>query len=1104
MHYLKIKYILLSLLLLSCFHVRAQVVDSVKKSAVPMKKKSDPTSKVKNQLKKAADSLKKANDSARRVNDAVKAAQLKSAKAIKDFSKAKGTITDAATGKALNGMTVAVPGFSSTFTDEKGRFLIAVPDYNVTLVISGPGYQQKDVALKSRQEISASLYEESFNSIYDQAALLTGLVQLNKTTSAVSTVNTNGGWELNQETPESYLQGRIAGLNVLRRSGTPGAGADLFLRGFTAINSRNQPLIVVDGVVYDNTSYGNSIIGGHVDNPLQHIDIKDIDKITLIKDATASVYGARSANGVLVINTSHAKELTTKIDFSVYTGLNLVPKAIPLMQAADQRIYLSELLKSGGYTDAQIAALPYMNDSGSNPLYYNYHNNTDWQKQVFKQSLNQNYYLKVTGGDDIAKYSLSMGYTSNTGITRQTDQQRYNTRFNADFNLSKKLVANANLAFTYSEQKIFDQGLSAKTNPIYIALVKSPLVAPNLYNNAGIASPLLAEADTFKVSNPVSLINTAQLRNKNYRFSGAINFKYEFSSDFSLSTLIGVNYDKVRENVFIPRKGTVPDTLFNAVAQNRLGSQVKRLYSIYNDTHFNYTKSFNHIHQLSASLGFRFNNMQTEQDYALGYNSPTDQFISVGTGLNALRTLGGDIGNWRWLNNYLTTSYSFQDKYFVSANLAIDGSSRFGKEVKDGIKLGGVPFAVLPSLSAGWLISSENFMKNTDFVELLKLRVSFGLTANDDIGNYNARQYYVSQNLVGMQGLVRGNLANPELQWEQVRKTNIGIDAAFLKERLSFSLDLYNHQTSKMLIYEPVNTFSGFSFAVTNSGGMRSNGIDLAINGRLINTPVWKWDMGINLGTYRTKITQLPVQSIYNSYAGGVYLTQLGQQANLFYGYKTAGVFESNAAATASGLSMTTAAGAVRNFTGGDVRFVDTNGDKIINDDDRVVIGNPNPDLFGSFSNRVSWKRWSADAQLSFSLGNELYNYTRRQLESLSATDNQTLAVNNRWKADGQVTTIPKASLGDPMGNARFSDRWIENGSYLRLRSLSVSYELPVKNKFIKYARVYVTGNNLLTFTKYLGYDPEFSASGSIYTQGVDTSLEPQFRSVQIGARIGL
>lgn len=1018
--------------------------------------------------------------------------------------KATGRIKDALTGKPLTGITVAVPGFSSSFTDDKGHFSVRVPDYKVTLVISGPGYQQKDVALKSRKEITALLFEDAFKSFYDEVISLNGPVQLNKVNGAISSLNTEGNWTLNNETADSYLQGRVPGLNVIRRSGTSGMGADLFLRGFNSLNTSNQPLIVVDGMVYDTKAYGNSIIAGHVNNPLQLIDPKDIDNITIIKDAAAAIYGARSANGVIVITTSHAKELTTKIDFSVYGGVNFTPKNIPVMEAADYRIYLSELLKSGGYTGNQIAALPYMNDNPSSPGYYDYHNNTNWQNQVFKRSFNQNYYLKVTGGDDIAKYSLSMGLTNNKGITRETNQQRYNTRFNADFNLAKKLTASANLAFSYSEQKLYDQGIAPKTNPLYIALVKSPLLAANIFDGNGVLSPLYAEADTFAVSNPVSLIDNALLKSRVYRFSGSMNFKYDISKQMALSTLIGINYDKNRESVFIPRKGTVNDTLVNDIAKNRLANQVQRLYTVYNDTRLNYTKTFNQDHKLAASLGFRFSSSDAEQDFAKGYNSPTDQFISVGTGLNALRSLGGDIGSWRWLNNYLTTDYSYLDKYFISANLSLDGSSRYGSEVKQGLKLGGVPFAFLPSVAAGWLISSEDFMKDVNTIDLLKLRASFGLTANDDIGNYAHRQYYVSQNLLGMQGLVRGNIANPELQWEAVRKANLGLDIALFNERLSFSLDVYNHKTSKMLIFEPIESVSGFAFATSNSGTMRTNGLDFGINARIVNHGVWKWDTGVTFGTYQTKITALPQNAIFNSYADATYISQVGKAANLFYGYQTNGIFSTNAEAAASGLTVKTSNGVIRNFTGGDVHFVDINGDKVIDEKDRVVIGNPNPDFFGSFNNRLAWKRWSLDAQLTFSVGNDLYNYTRRNIESVSTTANQTLAVNNRWKADGQVTDVPKASLGDPMGNARFSDRWIEDGSYLRLRTITATYNLPMKDKFLKYAKVYLTANNLFTMTKYLGYDPEFSATSSIYSQGVDTTLEPQFRSVQLGVRIGL
>ncbi|QIL38260.1 hypothetical protein G7074_02570 [Pedobacter sp. HDW13] len=285
---------------------------------------------------------------------------------------------------------------------------------------------------------------------------------------------------------------------------------------------------------------------------------------------------------------------------------------------------------------------------------------------------------------------------------------------------------------------------------------------------------------------------------------------------------------------------------------------------------------------------------------------------------------------------------------------------------------------------------------------------------------------------------------------------------------------------------------------------MQTSGLDFGLNTRILNK-TFKWDLGLNLGLYRNKIQSLPGgNDIVTSYANGSYITRVGQAANLFYGQRTNGVYATDAEAAAAGLSIVNSAGATVPFKGGDMRFIDTNGDKIINNADRVVIGNPNPDLFGSFNNTLGYKNWTLDVLVSFVLGNDIYNYTRAMLESGSTYYNQSDIMRNRWRGEGQVTNVPKASYGDPMGNTRFSDRWIEDGSYLRLRSVNLTYNVPLKTKAIKYAKIYATGNNLFTLTNYLGYDPEFSATGSIFTQGVDTTLEPQFRSVQLGVRIGL
>ncbi|MDQ6609281.1 MAG: SusC/RagA family TonB-linked outer membrane protein, partial [Bacteroidota bacterium] len=294
------------------------------------------------------------------------------------------------------------------------------------------------------------------------------------------------------------------------------------------------------------------------------------------------------------------------------------------------------------------------------------------------------------------------------------------------------------------------------------------------------------------------------------------------------------------------------------------------------------------------------------------------------------------------------------------------------------------------------------------------------------------------------------------------------------------------------------------TYALTNSGSMKTTGAEASVTGRIINKSSIKWDLGFTIAHYKSTIISLPNSSIMTNYAGGTILTSVGNGPNLFYGFKAVGVYGSDAEATAAGLGVLQANGSILPFKGGDLRFEDLNGDKIIDDKDRKIIGDPNPDFFGSITNRVEWKRFALETLFTFSQGNDVYNYTRRQLESELNYNNQTLAVLNRWRNNGQVTNIPRASFGDPTGNSRFSDRWIEDGSYLRLRTVSLSYNLPFRAGFLRYSVLYVTGNNLFTLTNYLGFDPEFSATPNVLGQGVDITSQPQFRSIQAGLRIGL
>ena len=1031
------------------------------------------------------------------------AQQDSTANEVRKGPKVKGIVKDASTGEAIVGVNISVPGYSAAITDDEGRFTITVPDLSAVLALKGEGYQNKEYPVKKGEELEILLYEAGYSSFYNTVTLPSGTRSQYGVPYAVRSVDVERSqWESAGESAGSFMQGRVAGLNAVRRSGTPNSGVNLNIRGYNSLYASNQPLIVVDGMIYDDADYGLELIKNSITSPLTNIELRDIEDITVLKDGS-SLYGTKGSNGVVMITTTRPKDFTTKIDAAVYGGFNQHPETMPVMNAGDYRTYLTQMMASRGISQDVLASQPYLNDDPQYLAYYRYHNDINWQKEVFQNSYNQNYYLKVTGGDNIARYGLSLGYLSNDGITQNTGLNKYSTRLNALLNLTPKLTAHANLSFIYNERETRDQGLYSKTSPIFLSLIKSPFLSINEVDDAGKVSPNLADVDEFDIGNPAALINKAIGANRNYRFFGNVNLGYEFNPSLRLASTLGLTYDKVRENFFIPNKGVANDTLSTDIALNRSGSEIQRLFSIYNDTYLNFNKRYSHRHSLNTSVGVRTQSNKTESDIGLGYNAATDDFVSVGAGTRALRQVGGLIGDWNWVNLYFSGDYGYLNRYFLSINMALDGSSRFGKNASDGISIGDNKFAFMPSAAAAWIISSEPFMSNSNAFDFMKLRASYGLSGNDDIGNYTARTYYVSQNLLGMQGLVRGNIGNPALQWETVRKANAGLDFAVLKERLRASVDVFANQTKNMIIYEPVNNASGFHYALSNSGGMKTRGFELGVNGRVLNHTV-KLDLGLNLAKYKNEITELPMSEIITEFGGASFITKKGQAANLFYGLKAEGVFASEAEASASGLRKRMPNASLVPFTAGDMIFKDLNNDKIIDDADRMVIGNPNPDWLGTFTADISYKRFTLNTLFNFSLGNDIYNGMRARLESMSGYENQTKAVKNRWRAEGQQTAMPKAVWGDPMGNAAFSDRWIEDGSYLRLRTLALTYNLPITPKQIKYARIYATANNLFTVTNYLGYDPEFSASPSIFGSGVDMGLEPQFTSFQLGFRLGL
>jgi TonB-linked SusC/RagA family outer membrane protein len=1015
----------------------------------------------------------------------------------------KGTVVDAETGLPMPGAQVSVEGFSTAITKDNGGFSVKVPNNSITLVASIRGYQSKLVAVKGRDSMVIQLYPEGYASVYSAAYLPSGdKVPSSQVSSTVSSLDTRDTWKLPSESPENFMQGKVKGLTMTMRSGVPGIGSNMYLRGFNSLNVSNQPTIILDGVLYDNNSYGTSLINNNVINPLSYIDSRDIENITVVKDAT-SMYGAKASNGVILIRTKRAEDLSTRIDFVAYNGLNTRPSEIPVMGSYDYRQYLNQVLSSSGYTANQIQSMAFMNDDITSTDYYRYHNNTDWQDKIFTNSYSSSYYMRITGGDQIAKYFLSIGTMKNNGDVINTSFQRYTVRFNSDIFLSQKILVSPSIMFSYENNNLMDDGYATSSNPVYMSLVKAPFLTTNVMEGSSTSYKYEGE-DILNEGNPYAIAQKFRGLEKNYRFAGSVNIAWKISNNISFNSVTGLGFDKVRESLFVPHLGTAADSTATAVILNRLGHRVQRLFSVYTDNKLVFAKTFDHVHNVNISLGMRYNTNQSTDNYGLGYNSETsDNYHQVNSGTTSLRQSGGELGEWNSISYTASADYNYLKKYLFSVNTAIDGSSRFGKEAKGGVKLFNHKFGVFPSASAAWIVSSEDFMKSADWLELLKLRASYGLNGNDNVGNYLSQQYYVPVSFLGQYGLMRGNLPNPELTWETTRKANGGLDLSFLHERLSLSLDYFYNTTENMLAYTPLSVETGFETALINDGTMRNTGYEIGVNGRILNGKL-KWDAGFTISKYKNKVVSLSKDETVTDYNGASILTKVGSPVGLFYGYKTNGVYASSVEAANSGMSIKLDNGTLVAVGAGDMRFVDVNGDKIIDSNDKQVIGNPNPDFTGMFTNKFSWKRVTLEADVLFSHGGKVFNFLRSKLEAESSVDNQSQAIVNRWQYEGQVTDIPKVSYKDPMGNARFSDRWIEDGSYIRLKTLSLSYDVPFTAGFFKYATVYATANNLVTITKYLGFDPEFSMNESAIYQGIDLGLTPQFRSVFFGIRLGL
>lgn len=1019
-----------------------------------------------------------------------------------------GTVLDAATNKPIPGANLEVPGVASAITDDNGQYSITMHHTEIILNITATGYQKREVSVRGRKNIDIVLNEENYQGaskivhtpIGDQSAI--------KSVYSWFGINENNLISVSP-TPDNLLKTKASGLNVLTRSGTPASGSNFYLHGLNTMNAGSLPLFVVDGMPYENTYYSYSLIGNYFSNPLSSIDPRDIESITVLKDGT-SLYGTKGANGVILIKTLRSNSLETRINAVISSGIGFQRSELPLLNSMEHKHLLAELYQKS-LPDLSPATInnhfPFLNQNlpvkqpwgyEGNIDYYRYNANTNWQQQVLSPSVNQNLYLNVAGGDEVATYVLSLGYLNHEGMVKNTDFTRFNTRFNSEIKFSPKFKVLANMSFMYATKHLPNEGGSIALNPILASLVKAPFTASHIYNQEGKKSPNLEDADFWNLSNPYVLVNNNNnIVNINYRFFGSFEFIYNLNRHFNFASQFGLNFQKEREKSFYPSTGVafISDE-FSVDILNESRHRVDRLFSLYSDTYLNYKNTFDHIHVLNVRAGFRYQDNAANNNYGLAFNTSSDEFKSLQYGASTLRNVGGGINDWKWTSIYANLDYSYQNKYFFNLQNAYDASSRFGVDVPK--------FLPFPSVGIGWLISNENFMQAQDGIDLLKVRANYGVSGNDDIGNYSGARYYYPYALVGQFGLVRTSLVNTELRPERLERLGLGIDLSVLAERVNIGIDLYSNTVNDMVLSVKPASISGSQTNVTlNAGKMRNTGFDINLNTRIINNQIIKWDLGFMVSGYKNKVLDLGGNEYYNDFLGATIQTKVGQPLGQFYGYKTNGVYATAAEATSEGLHIREGLVLVP-FRAGDMRFVNQNNDNVIDQNDRVVIGDPNPDLFGNINTRVKYQQFELSAIFIYSLGGDVFNYMRSQLESMSMPYNQFQTVINRWRKEGDVTNVPQATPGDRMGNARFSDRWIEDGSYMRLKNITLSYNLNINLPVIESCLIYITAENLLTLTRYKGLDPEFAAGANPLLLGIDPSVVPHSRTITAGIKLGL
>lgn len=948
-------------------------------------------------------------------------------------------------GKPLPGASILLLGsVTGAMSEADGSYSINVPSAESTLEFSFVGYVKQQIRVGTNTVINVKLAMQ-FNSI--AAVVVVGYATEQKAllTGSIDVVSS----ELLKDIPvmniDNLMQGQASGVQVTQNSGTPGGATSVRIRGVNSISGSNQPLYVIDGIPVVTGDYGQVGYEGQGINALSDLNPNDIESISILKDAAAaSIYGARASNGVIVITTKRGADQKTQVSLNAYYGVQQVWKTLDMLDARQWMEYRNDLAGTPVFSQAQMDNITI---------------DTDWQDQIFRIAPNSNYEMTANGGNEKTKFFMSGDFFSQDGILIGTDYQRLNGRLNLDHNLTDKITVGASVGLTYAKTNRVE-GDQTLHGPLPNG-ISTPAIYP-VYNEDGSYN----QAGPY--SNAVSIANEAINENFSFRTLANTYLTYKILPRLSFTTKWGADFLNFREHAF--EFNTVQGQKYNGLGFETYTNVLNIVSN--NVLNYDFTAGENNFGLL---VGYSFEKYQDRSSFirAQDYADESLEYINSATTIAAASS---DANNSGLSSFFGKLNYDYKTKYIISLSGRFDSSSKFGENNRTGF---------FPAASVAWRLGEEAFMDNLKSLSELKIRASYGLTGNDDIPPFLYAELYGVTSYNSASAIYPSSIPNPDLKWETTAHLDIGLDIGLLDNRIFLTADYYNKQTKDLLLARPLPGSSGFSSITENIGQVENKGLELNLTtNNLVGK--FKWNTVANLSFNRNKVLKLYNGQPIDDIGRGGNRVMEGQPIGIFYSYEWLGIDPST----------------------GDCVYTDLDKNEQITTADRTIVGNPHPVFTGGITNNLSYMGVDLSVFLQFSYGNDIFNGSRLYLESLQGGDNQVADIVRRWHQPGDITDIPRATSDAvaAASNKRVSSRFIEDGSYLRIKNLTLGYtfsENLVNRLNVSSLRIYVTSQNLFTFTNYSGLDPEVNYRGDDNTViGTDFFTYPAARSINFGINL--